>query len=127
MECVKLTGVKNLELSEMEMPESRDGSVVFKVESSGICGSDIHNWDNGAPVGLVLGHEFAGVVVNPGSRDDLKVGDKITALPISPCGVCNACKNGNPQYCVKTWDQAIGLSLTNPGGYAEYSSCRPNM
>lgn len=124
MRCVKLIDVKKLELSEMEKPVSVDGSVVFKVESAGICGSDIHNFDNGNPKGLVLGHEFAGTVVDPGNRDDLKVGDRITGLPISPCGVCYSCKSGNPQYCAVTWNEAIGLSLTNPGGYAEYSSCR---
>ena len=124
MKCVKLVDVKRLELGEIEKPVSKDGSVVFKVESAGICGSDIHNWHNGAPVGLVLGHEFSGTVVDPGSREDLAVGDRITGLPISPCGVCEACKNGNPQYCSLTWSQAVGLALTNPGGYAEYSSCR---
>ena len=126
MKCVKLTDVKKLELGEMEMPVSKNGSVVFKVEAAGICGSDIHNWDNGAPVGLVLGHEFSGVVVDPGSREDLSVGDRITGLPISPCGVCEACKNGSPQYCAMTWSEAVGLALTNPGAYAEYSSCRPD-
>lgn len=124
MKCVKLTDVKKLELSEMEIPVSKNGSVVFKVESAGICGSDIHNWDAGAPAGLVLGHEFAGTVVDPGNREDLSVGDRITALPISPCGVCESCKNGNPQYCYQTWNDAVGLSLANSGGYAEYSSCR---
>ena len=126
MKCVKLVDVKKLELGEMEVPVSRDGSVVFKVESAGICGSDIHNWDNGEPKGLVMGHEFAGVVVDPGSRTDLAVGDRITGLPISPCGVCESCKSGAPQYCYKTWSEAVGLTLTNPGGYAEYSSCRPD-
>ena len=126
MKCVKLTGVKKLELGEIEKPVS-DGSVVFKVESAGICGSDIHNWDNGAPEGLVMGHEFAGVVVEPGTRTDLKVGDRITGLPISPCGLCEACVGGNPQFCSSTWSQAVGLALTNSGGFAEYSSCRPDM
>lgn len=127
MKCVKLKGVKKLELGNLEMPVSKDGSVVFKVESAGICGSDIHNWHTGMPVGLVMGHEFSGVVVDPGSRKDLKIGDKITGLPISPCGVCDACKNGNVQYCSKTWSEAVGLALTNPGAFAEYSSCRPDM
>ena len=127
MKCVKLVDVKKLEIGEMEKPVSRDGSVVFKVEAAGICGSDIHNWDNGVPVGLVLGHEFSGTVVEPGSREDLKVGDRITGLPISPCGVCESCKSGSPQYCYKTWNEAVGLALTNPGGYAEYSSCRADF
>ena len=70
-----------------------------------------------------MGHEFSGTVVEPGSRSDLKVGDRITALPLSPCGMCDACKSGNPQYCVSTWTNATGLSLNNTGAYAEYSSC----
>ena len=127
MKCVKIKDVKMLELGELEKPTSKDGSVVFKVESAGICGSDIHNWDLGNPVGLVMGHEFAGIVVDPGSRTDLAVGDRITGLPISPCGVCEACVSGNPQYCSKTWSEAVGLALTNPGAYAEYSSCRADM
>ena len=127
MKCVKISDVKKLEIGEMERPVSRDGSVVFKVESAGICGSDIHNWHNGAPVGLVMGHEFAGIVVDPGSRADLSVGDRITGLPISPCGVCEACKSGNVQYCPSTWNEAVGLAVTNSGGFAEYSSCRADM
>lgn len=126
MKCVKIKDVKKLELGELEKPVSKDGSVVFKIESAGICGSDIHNWHSGAPVGLVMGHEFSGTVVDAGSREDLRVGDRITALPISPCGMCEACKNGNPQYCVNTWKEAVGLSLTSPGAYAEYSSCNPH-
>ena len=127
MKCVKLTGVKKLELGEMEKPISHNGSVVFKVESAGICGSDIHNWHGGVPEGLVMGHEFSGVVVEPGSRNDLEIGDRITGLPISPCGVCEACVGGSPQYCASTWSEAVGLALTNSGGFAEYSSCRPDM
>ena len=127
MKCVKIESAKKLVESEAEKPVSKNGSVVFKVESCGICGSDIHYWDIGQPEGLIMGHEFAGTVIDPGSRTDLKVGDKITGLPISPCGVCKACKSGNPQYCKLTWSKAVGLSLTNNGGYAEYSSCRADM
>lgn len=127
MKCVKIVDTKKLEVSEMEQPISKNGDVVFKVNSCGICGSDIHYWDLGNPKGLVMGHEFAGTVIDPGSREDLSVGDRITGLPISPCGECYACKTGNVQYCLKTWNDAVGLSFTYPGGYAEYSSCRPDM
>lgn len=126
MKCVKLVGKNKLELGEINEPVSNNGSVVFKVESCGICGSDLHYWDLGAPENLVMGHEFAGTVIDPGSRIDLNVGDKITGLPISPCGYCKACKSGNPQYCKLTWSKAVGLS-SNTGGYAEISSCRSDM
>lgn len=127
MKCVSISGEKKFVLKDMEEPISTDGSVVIEVKSCGICGSDIHYWDSGQPVGLVMGHEFAGTVIDPGSRKDLQKGDKVTGLPISPCGKCEACRSGNVQYCADTWSEAVGLALTNPGGYAEYTSCRPDM
>lgn len=127
MKCVAISGVKSLVMKDMEVPVSVDGSVVIEVKSAGICGSDIHNWDMGMPHGLVMGHEFAGVVVDPGSRLDLEKGDRVTGLPISPCGKCEACHSGNVQYCADTWSEAVGLALTNPGAFAEYTSCRPDM
>ena len=127
MRCVKLKDVKEFEISEIDEPVSVDGSVLIDVKKSGICGSDIHHWDTGEPAGLVMGHEYCGVVYNPGSREDLKVGDRVTALPISPCGHCSACLTGNPQYCSETWTRATGLSLTNPGALAPKMAIRPDM
>ncbi len=127
MKCVKIKGVKDLVTDSLDKPQSENGSVIIKVESCGICGSDIHNWDLGAPVDLVLGHEFSGTVENPGNREDLKIGDRVTGLPISPCNKCDACLSGNYHYCPNTWTNAVGLSLENSGGYAEYLSCRSDM
>lgn len=127
MKCVEITDVKKLAVVERDEPVSKNGSVVFKVNACGICGSDIHYWDAGEPKGLVMGHEFSGTVIDPGNRNDLKIGDRITGLPITPCGVCKACKSNNPQYCKLTWSKAVGLSLTNNGGFAEVSSCRSDM
>lgn len=127
MKSVKLKGPKEFEIGEIDEPVSKDGSVVIDVKKTGICGSDIHYWMAGGPQGLVMGHEFCGVVTNPGSREDLKVGDRVTALPISPCGHCRACKSGNPQYCTEVWSKAVGLSLTNPGGLAKKLAVRSDM
>lgn len=127
MKAVGIKGVKSLEVVNIQKPHSKNGSVVIDVRKAGICGSDIHNWDLGMPPGLVMGHEFCGIVTDIGSRTDLKVGDRVTALPISPCGECPACKSGNHQYCLHTWDEAVGLSLTNPGAYAEQTSIRPDL
>ena len=74
-----------------------------------------------------MGHEYCGIVTNPGAREDLKVGDRVTALPISPCGHCSACVTGNPQYCPETWTHATGLSLTTPGALAPKMAIRPDM
>ncbi len=127
MKCVKIKGVREFEVSEINEPVSENGSVVIDVKKSGICGSDIHYWDSGEPVGLVMGHEYVGVVTDTGSREDLRIGDRVTALPISPCGHCEACLTGNPQYCPETWTYATGLSLTNPGALAPKMAIRPDM
>ncbi len=127
MKCVKIEEKRKLVTSTIEKPESKDGRVVIKVEASGICGSDIHYWESGEPKGLVMGHEFAGTVVDVGNRKDLQVGDKVTGLPTSPCGECRACKSGNGHYCRSTWAHAVGLTLENPGAYAEYTTCRSDL
>lgn len=127
MRCVGIKGVKELAPATMMDPVSKNGSVLIEVNRAGICGSDIHYWDLGQPVTLVMGHEFCGTVLDPGSRFDLKVGDRVTGLPISPCGKCEACLSNNPQYCPETWNAAVGLSLTNPGAYAEKTTLRPDL
>jgi len=127
MKCVKIDGVKKLVPSTIPDAVLKDGCVLIKVESTGICGSDIHYWDSGEPKGLVMGHEVAGVVIDPGDREDLKKGDRVTGLPISPCGKCEACKTGNPQYCPYTWTNALGLSMDFPGGYSECINMRSDM
>ncbi len=127
MKSVEIKDVRKLDVVERDDINSHGNDVVVKVLNAGICGSDIHNYDAGAPVGLVMGHEFCGEVINPGDRTDLKVGDRVTALPISPCGNCEACKSGNPQYCSTTWNNAIGLSLTNPGAFSEKTFARSDM
>ncbi len=127
MKACAIKGVREFEIKEIEEPKSKKGSVIIDVLKTGICGSDIHYWVSGEPKGLVMGHEFCGIVVDSGSRSDLKPGDRVTALPISPCGECEACQNGNVQFCSKTWNEALGLSLGNPGGLTRRIAVRPDM
>lgn len=127
MKACAIKGIKEFEIKEIEEPKSQDGSVIIDILKTGICGSDIHYWVNGEPKGLVMGHEFCGVVVDSGARADLKVGDRVTSLPISPCGECEPCKKGDIQFCKKTWSEAIGLSINNPGGLTKRIAVRPDM
>ena len=127
MKAVAIKDVKEFEIKEIPEPSVDSENVVIDIKKCGICGSDIHYWVAGEPMGLVMGHEYSGVVTSTGQRNDLKVGDRVTALPISPCGHCEACLSGNPQYCPETWNHATGLSLTNPGGLAKKTKVRPDM
>lgn len=127
MKCVAIKGVKEFEVKEIPAPEKENGKVLINVKKTGICGSDIHYWDLGNPVGLVMGHEYSGIVIDNGGREDLKEGDRVTALPISPCGKCEACLKGNIHYCKETWAHASGLSLDNSGGLAPMLKVRSDM
>lgn len=127
MKSVAIKDAREFEIKDIDEPIIDKTNVVIEINKAGICGSDIHYWDSGNPKGLVMGHEFSGSVIDPGSRKDLKVGDRVTALPISPCGKCHACLKGNPQYCEETWNSAVGLSLTNPGAYTLKTKVRPDM
>lgn len=127
MKAVAIKGVRQFEIKDIPEPKSDGKKVIIEVSKTGICGSDIHYWVNGEPRGLVMGHEFAGVVVDPGDRLDLVKGDRVTALPISPCGECEACCNGDVQFCPKTWNEAVGLSIDNPGGLTSKIAIRSDM
>lgn len=127
MRAVVLKGKREFELKEIEEPIVDNENVIIKVLKVGICGSDLHYFEMGEPNGLIMGHEFCGEVINSGNRSDLKVGDRVTALPISPCLECSACLSGNPQYCKSTWSKAVGLSLDSPGALGEKIKVRSDM
>ena len=127
MKAVAISGVKKFEIKDIPEPKSDGKKVIIEVSKTGICGSDIHYWVNGEPKGLIMGHEFSGVVLDPGDRLDLIKGDRVTALPISPCGKCEACQNGDVQFCPETWNQAVGLSVDNPGGLTSKIAVRSDM
>lgn len=127
MKSVVIKDKKLLGVEETEEPTPDGKNVIIEVTKAGICGSDIHNWHSGEPKGLVMGHEYCGKVIDTGSRTDLSIGDRVTSLPISPCGTCRSCLTGNPQYCTHTWENALGLSLTNQGSYSQKIKVNPNL
>lgn len=127
MKSVVLNNVRNLTVCDVEDPIKDGNEVIVKVLKAGICGSDLHYFESFAIPNLVMGHEFCGEVIDAGYRTDLKVGDRVTALPISPCNDCFACKSKNVQYCKNTWSDALGLSLSHPGAFSEYLHVRGDM
>jgi len=62
----------NVELREVPVPDIGADDVLLQVDAVGVCGSDLHQWtaDHSWPVNypVILGHEFAGVVAEVGSK-----------------------------------------------------------
>jgi (R,R)-butanediol dehydrogenase / meso-butanediol dehydrogenase / diacetyl reductase len=125
MKAVQFVEVgKPLQVAEVAKPTAGPGRLVFKVKACGICASDLHAAEVPGLLqpGNVLGHEYAGDVVEVGPGvAGWEVGDRLVALPGSPCGACPACVTTRYSECSAVIMQ--GFDLRMPGGYAEYSTC----
>jgi threonine dehydrogenase-like Zn-dependent dehydrogenase len=126
MRAVVIQGKRQLSVVETGTPKVDGEKVLIKISDAGICGSDLHAWEHGGMVGLIMGHELAGTVVDSGAlKDSLKIGDRVTALPANPCGQCDPCRSGKTHLCVNALAACPGL--TAPGAYAEFFASRPDM
>ena len=110
-----------LQLVTLPLPEPGAGEVILKVSHCGICGTDIHRTEANIWTfrpGTVPGHEFAGEVVALGQGvQNLRVGQRVTALPYIGCGSCARCLAGYPYF----FATAINTGTeTLPGAFAEY-------
>lgn len=112
-------------LREQPKPAVGAGEILIKVAHVGICGSELsgylgHNALRVPP--LVMGHEFAGDIVDLGaetqSRYDFAVGQTVTVNPFQYDGTCEFCIQGLNQLC--TSRKLIGAH--RPGAYAEFIS-----
>ncbi len=124
MKAVAFQGLhRPLAFETLPDPTPDAGQVVVKVGRCGICGSDLHMTEDaayGCKHGDVLGHEFAGEVVDLGREvEGLKRGDLVSVIPLMSCGDCEHCRKGEVQWC-----ERFGLQ---GGGYAEFALTRPNQ
>ena len=65
----KLIGKRQFVIEEVPFPKV-NGNPIIKVTYVGVCGSDLHHWEegNGAEQGgMVLGHEYTGIIEDPGN------------------------------------------------------------
>lgn len=78
--------------------------VIIKVETTTICGTDLHILKGDVPavtVGRILGHEGVGTITEVGSSvSNFKVGDRVIISCIKSCGACINCKNGLYSHCL---------------------------
>ena len=102
MKAAVLYGNEDLRYDDFPDPVVKAGTVKIRVRATGICGSDIprvlHNGAHFYPV--VLGHEFAGDVVEIGEGvTKVKVGDRVSGAPLLPCLKCDDCQKGDYSLC----------------------------
>ncbi len=103
----RLYGAKDIRIESEQVAEPRAGEVLVKVGAGGICGSDLHYYQDGGfgqirvKEPMILGHEVAGTVVAVGEGvANVKPGDKVALNPSRPCGACDYCAQGLHQHCL---------------------------
>ena len=141
MKCANLHNIHDLRYEDIPMPECGEDEVLVKVQSCGICGSDIPRvYTKGTyHFPTVIGHEFSGrVVYDPRKELDEK---NVAVFPLLPCFQCDSCKMGNYATCedydyygsrrnggmseyiaVKRWNL---LPIPESVGYNEAAMCEP--
>ena len=120
MRAAVTVGPRQVEVREVPDPVPAPDETLIRIETAGICGSDLHLFDGSNPYAnypRTQGHEFSGRVVAFGGAYDgpVKVGDRVTVEPLIWCGECFPCRNGRHNCCTKL--KVLGVHTD--GAFAE--------
>jgi (R,R)-butanediol dehydrogenase / meso-butanediol dehydrogenase / diacetyl reductase len=121
MKAVFYEGNKKISTGECTPVEPKSGEVQIKVSYAGICGTDLHiylgHMDKRVTFPQIMGHEMSGVVHAVGEGvSNFSVGDRVTVMPLDPCGNCPACQAGHKHIC----QNLKFLGIETPGAFQSY-------
>jgi (R,R)-butanediol dehydrogenase/meso-butanediol dehydrogenase/diacetyl reductase len=129
-------GREDVRVEEAPEPVAGAGEVKLRIGYNGLCGTDLHEFltgphlipfdhphpRTGAQAPVVIGHEFAGEVVEVGPGvETLALGDLVAAEPIHSCGECRFCLRGDYNLCTGIAFQGCDAP---GGGLAEFAVIR---
>jgi 2-desacetyl-2-hydroxyethyl bacteriochlorophyllide A dehydrogenase len=121
MQALVWHGPHDLRLEDVREPGCGEGEAIVEVRYAGICGSDLTIYNGKhtrAKPPTILGHEFAGVVVERrgSSYPEIQVGTRVAINPAYACGQCELCQAGHGHIC-----QRKGLyGVDSDGAFARY-------
>ncbi|MEV4555622.1 alcohol dehydrogenase AdhP [Kitasatospora sp. NPDC049285] len=112
-----------LEIEEREVPSPAPHQVLVRIETSGLCHTDIHaahgDWPVKPSPPFVPGHEGVGIVEAAGPQvTHVRVGERV-AIPwlADACGRCDQCVSGWETLCLAQHNSGYSVD----GAYAEYA------
>lgn len=121
MQAIVIHSPHDLRVEEFEAPDATEGKgqVTIRVERGGICGSDLHYYNNGGfgavriKQPMILGHEVSGTVESIGADvTRVKKGDRVAVSPSKPCNTCKYCLQGQQAHCLDM--QFYGSAMRYP-------------
>jgi L-iditol 2-dehydrogenase len=109
MKAAVLTGIHRFDVTEVPTPQIvRPNDVLIRINTVGVCGSDVHYYTTGrigtqvVEFPFTIGHETAGVVEKVGSAvKHVSPGQRVAVEPAVSCGECDQCKAGRHHTCRK--------------------------
>lgn len=110
-----------LKLVELQKPIPKEGELLIRVSTCGVCHTEIDEIEGRTPPPLypiVPGHQVIGIVAqSKGKSTKIKKGDRVgVAWIYSACGNCEYCITGRENLC----DDFLATGRDAHGGYAEY-------
>ena len=119
MKAAVLIDPQKMVIRDVPKPTVGEGEVLLKVNSCGICGTDVEFYETGSyNPDWILGHECSGIIeeIGPGV-EGWAVGERVTVNDLFSCGECDFCRRGLESICAN----AANLGIHWPGAFAEYT------
>jgi L-idonate 5-dehydrogenase len=131
MRAAVLHAAKDLRVEEVAVPALGPRDVEVRIEAGGICGSDLHYYQDGGfgtvrlREPMILGHEIAGTVARVGAEvTSVKAGQRVAVNPSRPCGACRYCQEGKQQHCLNMLFYGSAMRFPHvQGGFREVLVC----
>ncbi len=124
MQAAFLAGTEDVRLGVLPFPEPKPDEALLKIRGIGICGSDLHYYQEGGIGGVLVdelfvpGHEIAAEVTEEGAeRLGLPAGTLVAVEPGKHCGHCEWCHAGHVNLCPNI---VFSGAPPHPGGLSEY-------
>jgi L-iditol 2-dehydrogenase len=112
--------VDDIRYGDMALPALQRGDMLVKVKAATICGTDIRILRGKKTAGIrypsILGHEFAGEVVETGGHSGFRAGQAVTVCPAFACGLCDMCLRDAENLC----RNLIAMGYEIDGAFADY-------
>lgn len=121
----RLHAARDLRVEPLADPDANSaaGAALIRVARGGICGSDLHYYQDGGfgPVRvrepIILGHEAAGIVEAAPEGSGLAPGQLVALSPSRPCGTCEYCRAGLERHCLSMRFNGSAMRLPHEDGF----------
>lgn len=131
MRAIVVHSARDLRLDPQPRATPGSEQVLVRIKAGGICGSDLHYFNQGGfgairlREPMILGHEVSGEIVELGTNvTNLAIGDRVAINPSLPCLECEYCQLGQHNHCLDM--RFYGSAMRFPhvqGAFSEQLIC----